>query len=120
MHNISIIFALLFLTSSGPASAAFTAHPAAPRCASCLRAQDIQQLDCNSLAQVNQYGGCGGFCRSFAQAWGGASEATINQCINNCNNKLAQCAGGGGGGGAQPNCQWYSKGDIRKYICRVY
>lgn len=106
------------------AGAAFTAHPAAPRCALCLRAQEIQQLDCNSLAQLNQYGGCSGFCQSFAQAWGGASQATIGTCISNCNAKVAQCSGGGAGGGgegvAQPNCQWYAKGEIRKYICRIY
>jgi hypothetical protein len=87
-----------------------------------LNTAGAQQLDCNSLAQVNQYGGCSGFCRNFARAWGSTSEALISQCINNCNNKLAQCAGGGGGGGgaSQTNCQWYSKGNIRKRICRIY
>lgn len=122
MPMILILFALLILMSTAPANAAFSAHPAAPRCASCLGVQEIQQLDCNALTQVHQYGGCGGFCRNFAQAWGGASQAAIAQCINNCNHQLAQCAGGGGGGGgaAQPNCQWYSKGDISKYICRIY
>jgi len=119
MHIVSIIFALLVLMGSDPA-VALTAHPAAPRCDSCSPVERVQQLDCNSLAQVNQYGGCSGFCRNFAQAWGGASEATIAQCINNCNTQLAQCAGGGGGQQAQPNCQWYQKGEIRKYICRIY
>ena len=118
MHIVSVVLALLVLTGAEPASAAFTALPAAPRCATYIRVQEIQQLDCNSLAHVNQFGGCSGFCRDFAQAWGSASEAAIAQCIDNCNNQLARCSGGGGGG--QPNCQWYSKGEIRKYICRVY
>jgi len=116
----ALLVGFFVLAGSISASAAFTALPAAPRCASCIRAQEIQQLDCNSLAQLNQYGGCSGFCQSFAQAWGGAAQATIAQCISNCDAKVAQCAGGGGGGGAQPNCQWYSKGEVRKYVCRIY
>jgi len=121
MHIVSIIFALLVLMGSGPA-AALHAHPPTPRCDSCNRVERVQQLDCNALAQVHQYGGCSGFCQNFARAWGSTSQAAIAQCINNCETQLAQCAGGGGGGGqqAQPNCQWYQKGEIRKYICRIY
>ena len=110
-----IVVGLCVLSSTNSASAAFTTHPAAPRCASCIRAQEIQQLDCNSLAQLNQYGGCSGFCRGFAE--GAVSQEIIAKCISDCNSKVAQCSGGGGG---QPNCQWYSKGDIKKYICRIY
>lgn len=81
-----------------------------------LNPAGAQALDCNVIAQVPQYGGCEGFCKNFLGAWGAAGA--IGQCVNNCNNQLAQCAGGGGGGG-EPNCQWYSKGEIRKYICRI-
>jgi hypothetical protein len=122
MHIVSIIFALLVLMGSDPA-VALTAYPAAPRCESCLRAQEIQQLDCNALAKMQQqHGTCEGFCQNFAQAWGAAAQRYVAQCISNCNAKLAQCAGGGGGGGgaSQPNCQWYSEGNIRKRICRIY
>lgn len=112
------------LTSAELASAAFGAHPAAPRCDSCSQVQRVQQLDCNALAQVHQFGGCAGFCENFSRAWGNTSQGAINDCTNNCNTQLAQCAGGGGGGGggqqAQPNCQWYERGGIRKYTCRIY
>jgi hypothetical protein len=121
MQIVSIIFALLVLMGSDPA-VALTAHPAAPRCASCLHAQEIQNFDCNSVARVmREDGSCDNYCRNFAQTWGSA-PGWLSDCLTMCNTKAAECAGGGGGGGgvSQPNCQWYSQGNIRKRICRIY
>jgi hypothetical protein len=111
-----IVVGLCVLSSANSGSAAFTAHLAEPRCISCVLAQRIaQELDCRGIAGLRRYGGCSGFCRGFAE--GAVSQEIIAKCISDCNSKVAQCNGGGGG---QPNCQWYSKGDIKKYICRIY
>ena len=83
-----------------------------------LNPAGAQAFDCNVIATVPQYGGCEGFCKNFLGAWGAAGG--ITNCVKNCNDKVAQCNVGGGGGADKPNCKWYSKGDIKKYICRIY
>jgi len=113
-----ILAGFFVLVGLNPAIAAFTSRPTEPRCASCVLVQKIQELDCNVIATVPQYGGCEGFCKNFLGAWG--APGAIANCVKNCNDKVAQCNVGGGGDADKPNCKWYSKDDIKKYICRIY
>lgn len=108
------------LANVSPASAVIASHLAKPRCTWCVFVQKAEDFDCRAVAELRRFGGCSGFCRGFAEG-SGVSKAVIDKCISDCNIQVAQCNGEDESQDeGRPNCKWYSKGDIRKYICRIY